>query len=48
VCRGFLPDKTLTKALTGKIEKVRAVGDCVEARFIYEAIHEGWVAANQI
>ena len=48
VCRGFLPDKTLTKALTGKMKKVLAIGDCVEARLIYDAIHEGWVAANQI
>jgi len=48
VCRGFLPDKTLTHALTGKIKEVRAIGDCVEARLIYEAIHEGWVAANQL
>lgn len=48
VCRGFLPDKTMTNALTGKIKEVLAMGDCVEARLIYKAIHEGWVAANQI
>jgi len=48
VCRGFLADKRLTDSLKGKIRQVRAIGDCVEARFIYEAIHEGWVAANQI
>ncbi len=48
VCRGFLPDKSLADSLKGKIKEVRAIGDCVEARLIYEAIHEGWVAANKI
>ncbi|MCP4666028.1 MAG: FAD-dependent oxidoreductase, partial [Deltaproteobacteria bacterium] len=48
VCRGFLPNKTLTDALTGKIKEVHPIGDCVEARLVYEAIHEGWLAANQI
>ncbi len=48
VCRGFKADKSLTDALKGKIKEVRAIGDCLEARLIYEAIHEGWVAANQL
>ncbi len=48
ICRGFLPDRTLTNALKGKIDEVRCIGDCVEARTIYDAIHEGWLAANQI
>jgi 2,4-dienoyl-CoA reductase (NADPH2) len=48
VCRGFMADKSLTNALKGKIKEVRAIGDCVESRLIYEAVHEGWVAANQI
>jgi 2,4-dienoyl-CoA reductase-like NADH-dependent reductase (Old Yellow Enzyme family)/thioredoxin reductase len=48
VCRGFMADKSLMNALKGKIKEVRAIGDCVESRLIYEAIHEGWVAANQI
>ena len=48
VCRGFKADKRLYDDLKEKLKDVRAIGDCVEARFIYEAIHEGWVAANQI
>ncbi|SPD75147.1 NADH:flavin oxidoreductase [uncultured Desulfobacterium sp.] len=48
VCRGFEPDKRLSNALKGKVKQVRPIGDCVQARFIYEAIHEGWVAANEI
>ncbi len=48
VCRGFTADKSLMNALNGKIKEVRAIGDCVASRLIYEAIHEGWVAANQI
>ena len=48
VCRGFTADKRLMNALKGKIKEVRAIGDCVESRLIYEAVHEGWVAANQI
>ncbi len=48
VCRGFLPDRTLTQALREKIKEVRPIGDCVEPRLIYDAIHEGWLAGNQI
>ncbi len=48
VCRGFKADKSLNNALKGKMKEVRAIGDCVEARLIYDAIHEGWVAANQL
>jgi 2-enoate reductase len=48
VCRGFMADKSLTDNLKGKIKEVRSIGDCVESRLIYEAIHEGWVAANHL
>jgi len=48
VCRGFVAEKSLANALKSKMKEVRAIGDCVESRLIYEAIHEGWVAANQI
>ena len=48
VCRGFLPDKRLTQGLMGKIPEVRPIGDCVEARIISDAIHEGWLAGNQV
>lgn len=45
---GFLQDKTMANALTGKIKEVLAMGDCVDTRLIYEAIYKGWVTANQI
>ena len=48
ICRGFTGDKTLANALKGKVKEVLAVGDCVASRQIYDAIHEGWMAANQI
>jgi pyruvate/2-oxoglutarate dehydrogenase complex dihydrolipoamide dehydrogenase (E3) component len=48
ICRGFLPDKSMTDALRGKVNEVIPIGDCVEARKFYDAIHEGWVAGNQI
>ncbi|SPD73409.1 NADH:flavin oxidoreductase [uncultured Desulfobacterium sp.] len=48
ICRGFLPDRKLTNELRQKLKDVYTIGDCVEARFIYDAIHEGWLAGNQI
>lgn len=48
VCRGFMADKSLTNNLKGKMKEVESIGDCVESRLIYEAIHEGWVAANHL
>jgi 2,4-dienoyl-CoA reductase-like NADH-dependent reductase (Old Yellow Enzyme family)/thioredoxin reductase len=38
---GAKPIKTLTQSLKGKISEVVEVGDCVEARRLLEAIHEG-------
>ncbi len=48
ICRGFLPDKSMSNALRGKVKEIIAIGDCVEARKFYDAIHEGWVAGNRI
>ncbi len=48
ICRGFLPDKGMTDALKGKIHEVIPIGDFVEARKFYDAMHEGWVAGNRI
>lgn len=48
VCAGFAADTTLYKALQGKVKKVYAIGDCVKARLVGDAIHEGWTVANQI
>jgi len=48
ICAGFLPDGTLAKALMGKVNEVRSIGDCVKPGSIGNAICEGWLAANQI
>ena len=45
---GATPDKSLAQALRGKDFEVYEVGDCVEARQLLEAIHEGAEAALQI
>lgn len=38
---GLKPNKSLLRELEGKVPKVYAVGDCVEALKIIDAIHEG-------
>jgi 2,4-dienoyl-CoA reductase-like NADH-dependent reductase (Old Yellow Enzyme family)/thioredoxin reductase len=48
ICAGFAPDNALYKNLQDKVKKVYAIGDCTKARFIGDAIHEGWLVANQI
>jgi 2,4-dienoyl-CoA reductase-like NADH-dependent reductase (Old Yellow Enzyme family)/thioredoxin reductase len=48
LCSGFNPDTTLYKELQGKVKRVYAIGDCVKARFIGDAINEGWLVANQL
>lgn len=45
---GARPDKTVAQSLKGKVPELYEVGDCVEARRISEAIHEGAKAALQI
>jgi 2-enoate reductase len=45
---GSRSDKTLAQSLKGKVSELYEVGDCVEARRIGEAIHEGAEAALQI
>jgi pyruvate/2-oxoglutarate dehydrogenase complex dihydrolipoamide dehydrogenase (E3) component len=45
---GAKPDKTLKGTLKGKIPEILEVGDCVEARRLLEAIHEGAKAALDI
>lgn len=47
ICGGFAPDNALYKELQGKV-KAYNIGDSVKARFIGDAIHEGWLVANQI
>lgn len=48
ICGGLAPNNTLYKELQDKVKKVYAIGDCVKARLIGDAITEGWVLANQI
>ena len=45
---GAKPNKTLTQSLKGRISELFEVGDCVEARRLLEAIHEGAKAALDI
>jgi len=48
ICGGFEPDNALYKELQSSGKKVYAIGDCVKARFIGDAINEGWIVANQL
>jgi len=45
---GARSDKALAQSLKGKVSELYEAGDCVEARRIGEAIHEGAEAALQI
>ncbi len=45
---GATPDKALAQSLKGKVPKLYEAGDCVEARRILEAVHEGARAALEI
>jgi 2-enoate reductase len=38
---GFTPRADLFQALEGKVPRIDRIGDCLEARGIKEAIHEG-------
>lgn len=45
---GASPNKTLAGSLKGKVSELYEAGDCVEARRILEAIHEGARSALEI
>jgi len=45
---GARPDNALAKSLAGKVPELYEAGDCVEARRLYEAIHEGADVALKI
>ena len=45
---GLKPRKELYEALKDKVPELYAIGDCVEARKILNAIHEGFFIANRI
>jgi 2,4-dienoyl-CoA reductase-like NADH-dependent reductase (Old Yellow Enzyme family)/thioredoxin reductase len=48
LARGYVPSRTLYEALRGQVPEVYAIGDCVKARNIREAVHEGAYIARQI
>ena len=45
---GARPNQTLLPALQGKVSEVYTVGDCVEPRRAYQAIHDGSRVAREI
>jgi len=45
---GARPNNTLAKSLRGKVPELYEAGDCVEARLLLEAIHEGARAGLEI
>ena len=48
VCAGYDPDNALYNELKGEVEELYLIGDAVKARLIGDAIHEGWLVANQL
>jgi len=48
IATGAEADKTLSESLKGKVPELYEVGDCVEARKIREAIHEGATAGLKV
>ncbi|MFC2060629.1 FAD-dependent oxidoreductase, partial [Chloroflexota bacterium] len=41
IARGMEPNSEMTKELDGKVSVVHQIGDCVKARRIVDAVHEG-------
>jgi thioredoxin reductase len=48
IAAGARPDQTLAQSLKGKVPELYEVGDCVEARRLLDALHEGAEAALNI
>ncbi|MFH1122991.1 MAG: FAD-dependent oxidoreductase, partial [Pseudomonadota bacterium] len=48
LARGYVPRRGLYDALNGQVPELYAIGDCVSARNIRAAVHEGSYAARQI
>jgi 2-enoate reductase len=48
IVAGFTPNRELADQLTQKGFRVKAVGDCVSARMIHDAIYEGHLAARSV
>ena len=45
---GARSNTELFKTIEGKVPEIYLVGDCVEPRRIYHAIHEGHAVAQQV
>jgi thioredoxin reductase len=48
VAMGYSPDNTLYEELRGNIRELYAVGDCVKAREVADAVHEAACIARQL
>lgn len=48
VAMGYCTDKTLYEALKDKVKELYPIGDCVKARLVADAVHEGGCIARQI
>ncbi|MCI8994012.1 MAG: FAD-dependent oxidoreductase [Eubacterium sp.] len=46
ICAGFAPQPQLAEELEEFLEDVISVGDCKQVRQIYDAVHEGYIAAR--
>jgi len=45
---GYSPDSTFLESVGGNVQKLYAIGDCVKARTVRDAVHEGAYVARQI
>ena len=45
---GATPNVSLSQKVQGSVAEVHVIGDCVEPRRIYEAVHEAWWVATRI
>jgi len=48
LARGYVPNRRLYEALKGQVPELYAIGDCVKARNIRAAVHEGAYVGRQI
>jgi NADH:flavin oxidoreductases, Old Yellow Enzyme family len=48
ICGGFDPNNELYAELKDKVGELYLIGDAVKARLIGDAVHEGWIVANQL
>ena len=48
LARGLVADNELYYELEGKVPEIHLIGDSVEPRKIWEAVHEGFHTAREI